>query len=360
MIENAIPQKFDDYIGQNKAKKVLQTVLSSIEKQIQNLTIARNQESLFEAAMYMPPSILIIGPPGYGKTRLAQIYSNEIYNMSQKNLWPLWAQNVKGTKNYGKQTWTGPGLPTEPYFFASVEGKDLKAPTVLDHYFYYLQIQGVLFIDECQSIPSKMHEHFLRIMTEQKYQSEIANRLMEHFGFTLIGATTHDGEIFRPFLERFKLVIMMEPYTQKDLAEIIIHYCNKLGYSIATDAIDLLVDRSRDNPRTITQNLDMLFMMIEPGYITIKHALEATELRGIGIHGLMERDVNILKVLGDHGPIGKNIIADMIDSVDIKNYEISERYLLNKGFVIPTSKGRILTGKGQKILKELQGPMAYD
>ena len=111
-----------------------------------------------------------------------------------------------------------------------------------------------------------------------------------------------------------------------------------------------MVDRSRDNPRVTTQNLDMLFMIKDIGHITIQDALKATELRGIGLHGLMDRDMKVLETIGQYGPIGKNILVDILDFVDISNYELIERYLLNKGYIISTSRGRILTDKGKKIL----------
>ena len=352
MIEQATPKIFDEYIGQTKAKEILQTVLNSTKQQMRNILAKNNQEAFNEAAMLMPPSILIIGPPGYGKTRLAQIYASQMYQLSKSEDWPQWASD---NQNYGKEVWNGIGLPNEPYFFAATEGKDLSTAKILDHYFFYLQVQGVLFIDECQTIPEKMHEYFLRIMTEQKYQSKIANKLIDHFGFTLIGATTHEGKLFRPFLERFKLIITLENYTEKELSDMILQYCNKLDYNIEANALQLLISRSRDNPRTITQNLDMFLMIkgFESHNISLADAQKATELRGIGDYGLMSRDIQILKTLEEHSPLGAEVLCTIIDAVDIDNYKAWERYLINKGYIIPTRAGRILTEKGRKILKEI-------
>jgi len=190
-------------------------------------------------------------------------------------------------------------------------------------------------------------------MSEQKYYSLIEDRIMEHFGFTLIGATTHEGKMFRAFLERFKLTIMMEPYTPEDISKIIIHYCEKLGYIIKEDALNILIDRSRDNPRTITQNIDMLLMLKDNSTITKQDALKATELRGIGPYGLTERDVKILKTLKQYGQVGADTLSEIVDAVDVKNYKIYERYLITKGFIIPTKNGRTLTSNGEKILKDL-------
>ena len=144
------------------------------------------------------------------------------------------------------------------------------------------------------------------------------------------------------------------PVLPENLAAIIAHYCKKLDFSITLDAVNLLVDRSRENPRTITQNLDMLFMMKDNSNINIQDALKATELRGIGVHGLMEKDIKILKILGEYGKVGAETLSEIIDSVDIKNYKVWERYLINKELIIPSRGGRELTKKGQQVLKELQ------
>lgn len=354
MIKNATPETFDDYIGQIKAKETLKTVLDNIRVQIKNILETKTNNSLSEASMFMPPSIIIIGPPGYGKTQLAQIYASNIVKMAKSDKWPLWAVKRDGVKNYGRENWDGVGLPSEPYYFASIEGSNIDSVETLDHYLYYLQIQGVLFIDECQSIPSKMHEHFLRIMSEQKYQSKIANKLLDHYGFTLIGTTTHEGRIFRPFLERFRLTITMDPYTEEDISNIILHYCNKLNYKLEDEALEILINRSRDNPRNITQNLDMIFISKDGGIITKEDALKATELRGIGPYGLTNKDIQILNALNKYGTLGAEVLSEIIDAVDIKNYKIYERYLLNKEYILPTKSGRVLTKKGKEILKEFE------
>ena len=351
MIEQAVPTTINSYIGQEKAKELLTVVLSSTKRKMKELMMDRGSVALNNSAMFMSPSILIIGPPGYGKTRLAQIYFEEINRLAQTEKWPIWAIDDYGNANYGTNVWSGPGLPNEPYFFAEIEGKDILNSNILDHYFYYLQIQGVLFIDEFQNIPRKLHDHFLKIMSEQKYYSKIANRVMDHYGFTLMGATTHEAKISRAFRERFKLTIVMEQYTEEQIKQIILYYVNKLQYSIDDEAVELLINRSRDNPRTITQNLDMLFLMKEDKIITSDDAKKATELRGVGEFGLTSRDVNILRILYEHGSTGAETLSNLIDAVDVKNYLETERYLVNRGYIIPTRKGRELTSKGKEIIK---------
>lgn len=351
MIEQAIPQTFDDYIGQEKTKEALKIILTNLEKQIQQ-TIGNNRtlQSMTDASFLMPPSILIIGPPGYGKTRIAKIYAEQFYKLSQKNQWPIWAQK---THNEGKQVWGGPGIPNQPYFFAGIEGKDLVNTSILNTYLYYLQIYGVLFIDECHLIPKKIQDSFLNIMTDYTYYNFFSGLIEKHYGFTLIAATTHEHKLNRAFMERFKLIIHMEEYTGEELKKMAIQYCNKTGYSIDDLAAKEIVDRSRKNPRILTQIIDMTMMIKNNTTIEINDIIHASELKGIFKHGLTQKDIKILNILKENGVASAQTLCEMIDSVDIRNYKIIERYLINQNYIIPTNKGRKLTTQGEFILKTI-------
>jgi Holliday junction resolvasome RuvABC ATP-dependent DNA helicase subunit len=350
------PQSFDEYVGQPTAKQLLQTVLKNIRFTMKGLMGNGSEEEMKKAGLYMPPSFLIIGPPGYGKTRLSNLYAQALVKMAQDDKWPVMKRpNV----NYNQMVvnWAGPGDPSAPYYFASLEGKNIPDEKVLDSYLYFLQVQGVLFIDEFHTIPRKLQNHFLLLMQDHRFYSLIENRLMDHYGFTLIGATTDEAKISRPFRERFKLSVIMEPYTMEEQKEIIRQYANKVKLNLGTGVLELLADRTRDCPRTIVQNMEML-EMVKNGQsnniVTKTDALEALKMRSIGPYGLMPKDVKILQILDEYKAVGVETLIEMLDFVNVQNYRVYERYLVERGYVMPTKPGRVITNLGKKILKDME------
>jgi Holliday junction DNA helicase RuvB len=347
------PQSFDEYVGQPTAKQLLQTVLKNIRFTMKELMGNKTYEEMKKAAYYMPPSLLIIGPPGYGKTRLSNLYAQELVKMAQDDKWPIWEKGNKTTV----VDWKGPGDPSAPYYFASLEGKNIPDQKVLDSYLYYLQVQGVLFIDEFHTIPRKLQNHFLLLMQDHQFYSLIEDRLMDHYGFTLIGATTDESKISRPFRERFKLVVMMEPYTMEDQKEIIRQYANKAKLTLGPGVLELLADRTRDCPRIIIQNMEMLEMVKngQPNHLVIKEdAISALKMRSIGPYGLMPKDIKVLNILKEYNSVGAETLTEMLDFVNVQNYRVHERYLVERGYVMPTKAGRIITNLGKKILNDIK------
>jgi len=346
------PQSFDEYVGQPTAKQLLQTVLKNIRFTMKELMGNKTPEEMKKAAYYMPPSLLIIGPPGYGKTRLSNLYAQALVKMAKDEQWPIWEKSGVNTVI----DWQGPGDPIKPYNFAVLGGEDLTNVKALNNYLDYLQIQGVLFIDEFHTIPRKLQTHFLLLMQDHKFYSVIENKIRDHYGFTLIGATTDEAKISRPFRERFKLAVIMEPYTIEDQKEIIRQYANKVKLNLGPGTLELLADRTRDCPRTIVQNMEML-EMVKNGQsnnlVTKTDALEALKMRSIGPYGLMPRDVKILRILDEYKSVGVETLIEMLDFVTVQNYKLYERYLVEREYIIPTTQGRVLTIKGKQILNKL-------
>lgn len=343
-IDNIAPQKFEEYVGQEDAKNVLKFIIDSFEQKI-NKTI--KEEGYAASAEIFAPSILIIGQPGMGKTRLANIYINEMLSLSEKNKWPLF-------KEKGVQEWNCKGLPDKPFKFSHIEGSNIKDEDILDYYLYYIQIHGVLFIDEFQSIPKKIHDNFLRIMHEGEYFSGIADRVVKRKGFTIIGATTDESKISRAFRERFKYIIQLQKYDKEEQVRIVIYIADKMGLSINLHAAEVIAKRSRNNPRNIVQIMETLELMnINDKSVSVKEALEATKLRGIGPYGLTKRDVRVLEALNKHGRIGAETLSDMIGFNTSDNYRVWERFLIEEEYLLPQAGGRNITQKGKNVLKEI-------
>ena len=191
-------------------------------------------------------------------------------------------------------------------------------------------------------------------MHEGEYHSGIVDRVIKRKGLTIIGATTDEAKISRAFRERFKYIIPLQKYTKEEQNRIAIHTADKMGLSITFEAVKILAERSRNNPRNIVQIMETLELMnINDKHISTKEALIATKLRGLGEYGLTKRDIEVLTALKEHGRIGASTLSDMIGFNTVDNYRVWERFLIEEGYLLPQAGGRRITSKGNKILKEI-------
>lgn len=303
-VEGSLRPKFlHEYIGQAKAKENLKIYIEAAKKR---------QEPL--------DHVLFFGPPGLGKTTLAGIIANEM------------GVNIKTT--------AGPAIE---------KPGDMAA--ILNN----LREGDVLFIDEIHRLNRQVEELLYPAMEDYAIDIVIGRGpaarsvRLELPKFTLVGATTRAGMLTAPLRDRFGVVSHLEFYTVAELQEIILRSAEVLKVEIDPDGAAELAKRSRGTPRLANRFLKRVrdFAQVQfDGKITEEVARYALDLLEVDKKGLDRIDREILLAMMDKfngGPVGLDAIATTIGEDPGTVEDVYEPYLVQNGFVLRTSRGRILT-----------------
>ncbi len=304
------PHRLGEYVGQENVKELLKVYIEAAKQRGDALD-----------------HVLLYGPPGLGKTTLANIIAAEM------------GVSIRIT--------SGPALEKTGDIVALLTN---------------LQEGDILFIDEIHRLSRTVEEVLYPAMEDFEFDIIIGKGPSARSirfdlpKFTLIGATTRSGQLTSPFRDRFGVLFRLELYTVKELAQIVTRSADILGIKIEPQGAEEIAARSRGTPRIANRLLKRVrdfAQIMGDGTITREIAQSALLKLNIDEIGLDNTDRNMLEAMirsFNGGPVGLDTLAAMTGEEAITIEDVYEPYLMQLGFINRTPRGRTVTPAAYKHL----------
>jgi Holliday junction DNA helicase RuvB len=304
------PRRLTEFVGQERVKEQLAIALEAAK---------RREEAL--------DHVLLVGPPGLGKTSLAYIVRHEL--------------------GVGIRTIAGPALERKGDMAAILTG---------------LEERDVLFVDEIHRLNRSVEEVLYPALEDFRLdivvgQGPAARTLtLDLPPFTLVGATTRTGLLTTPLRDRFGMTFRLGYYEPDQLGQIVRRSASILGVEITDEAADEIARRARGTPRIANRILRRVRDVAEvrhEGVITTEVSAEALELLEVDGEGLERVDRELLAAISERfggGPVGLSTLAVALGEEPDTIEDVYEPYLLQLGYIQRTPRGRVITDLGRAHL----------
>lgn len=218
---------------------------------------------------------------------------------------------------------------------------------------------AIIFIDEVHNLALQPQEWLGVAMEGFEIESGDSGKLVWFPYFTLVGATTDDGKLSKPFRDRFKLRFVFKPYSSIEAAKIVLSHAKRLDIRIDIPAAQEIAKRGRGIPRILVGYLERtrdMACVCKKEAITMDVVGETFKGLGVDDIGLTETEIKILKTLYNaKEPIGAENLAIITNESQKTLIASIEPFLIMKGFIVRSGKGRRITELGRKYWEKTRG-----